>query len=210
MSRFQTDPTTGKTLARNASGATTVEIDSSLGLVGTNGYAANDLPTGWSGGVRTLDVYAGGTLAVGPTTSSATTASGRTFTGAAGLNRNGDMWANNDLVVRGNIYLNNRPTPLNTLLPQYSSRGVDVVVNGSGIGKPNCGTTGGVAKVVVTPAIMTSPISAGGGSFWNANGFIARANDYGSWWGIELSGWPYSVGQNYALAHKYCFFGAGT
>lgn len=38
------------------------KIDQRLGLMG---YDPNDLPSGWGGGLRTLDVYAAGTLATG-------------------------------------------------------------------------------------------------------------------------------------------------
>jgi hypothetical protein len=36
------------------------------GRIGTMGYSPNDLPNGWSGGVRTYDVYASGTIGMGP------------------------------------------------------------------------------------------------------------------------------------------------
>ncbi|EPV8631383.1 shufflon system plasmid conjugative transfer pilus tip adhesin PilV [Enterobacter hormaechei] len=39
-----------------------VKIDQRLGIMG---YDPNDLPAGWGGGLRTLDVYAAGTLATG-------------------------------------------------------------------------------------------------------------------------------------------------
>ncbi|MDR8092972.1 hypothetical protein KPB05_36555, partial [Burkholderia gladioli] len=36
------------------------------GRIATSGYSPTDLPNGWAGGVRTWDVYAGGTVGAGP------------------------------------------------------------------------------------------------------------------------------------------------
>jgi hypothetical protein len=36
------------------------------GLMATNGFNQKDLPGGWAGGIRTIDVYSSGTVAVGP------------------------------------------------------------------------------------------------------------------------------------------------
>lgn len=115
-----------------------------------------------------------------------------------------------NLRVSGNIYLNGRPTPLNTLLPSYASRGAYAVSNGQNIAKPSCGATGGVPKIVVTPAVVTSQIHAGGGVFWSENGFIARATDYGPGWTVTIVGWPTSAAAAYGMAHVYCYFGPGT
>ena len=142
-------------------------------------------------------------------------------TAVGGVNRN--RWVNNayntelmsidqagNLIVSGNIYLNGRPTPLNTLLPSYASRGAYAVTNGQNIAKPSCGATGGVGKIVVTPSVITAQVHAGGGNFWSANGFIARATDYGAGWTVTITGWPGDAAPGYAMAHVYCYFGPGT
>ncbi|HHC4269903.1 TPA: prepilin-type N-terminal cleavage/methylation domain-containing protein [Klebsiella pneumoniae] len=59
------------------------KIDQRLGLMG---YDPNDLPSGWSGGLRTLDVYAAGTVGTG---------SGGTVN--AYMNSSGNIYASNDI-----------------------------------------------------------------------------------------------------------------
>ena len=115
-----------------------------------------------------------------------------------------------DVRFSGDVYINGRPTPLNELLPTYSSRGAHLVSNGYGITKPTCGGTGAVPKIIVTPSIMTSQVYAGGGNFWTDNGFVARASDMGGWWQINLYGWPAQNAQAWGMAHVYCHFVTGT
>lgn len=59
------------------------KIDQRLGLMG---YDPNELPSGWSGGLRTLDVYAAGTVGTG---------SGGTVN--AYMNSSGNIYASNDI-----------------------------------------------------------------------------------------------------------------
>lgn len=61
------------------------KIDQRLGLMG---YDPNDLPSGWGGGLRTLDVYAAGTVGAG---------SGGAVN--AYLNSSGNIYASNDINV---------------------------------------------------------------------------------------------------------------
>ena len=61
------------------------KIDQRLGLMG---YDPNDLPSGWSGGLRTYDVYAAGTVGAG---------SGGAVN--AYLNSSGNIYASNDINV---------------------------------------------------------------------------------------------------------------
>ncbi|WP_434659352.1 shufflon system plasmid conjugative transfer pilus tip adhesin PilV [Klebsiella sp. MISC125] len=65
------------------------KIEQRLGLMG---YDPNDLPTGWGGGLRTLDVYAAGTIAAGHGGST-----------SAYLNSNGDFFASNNVDVGNQI-----------------------------------------------------------------------------------------------------------
>ncbi|EOX5916275.1 TPA: prepilin-type N-terminal cleavage/methylation domain-containing protein [Escherichia coli] len=74
----------------NAANYTTVlqvnrnaKIDQRLGLMG---YDPNELPSGWGGGLRTLDVYAAGTVGTG---------SGGTVN--AYMNSSGNIYASNDI-----------------------------------------------------------------------------------------------------------------
>ncbi len=59
------------------------KIDQRLGLMG---YDPNELPSGWDGGLRTLDVYAAGTVGIG---------SGGTVN--AYMNSSGNIYASNDI-----------------------------------------------------------------------------------------------------------------
>lgn len=244
VTRFQTDPATGSTSANNTAGAATVTMDGTNGRLATNGYSPSDIPAGWGGGVRTLDAYAGGTVAVGPssgTTSSYNSNTGvRTYSGNAGMNNTGAMWANGDLTVKGDIFLGNRRTPLSQLLPSYTSRGAFVIQThnartwcwGAGcylqpINKPDCGNTGGSSKIIVTPSTLTSPVMAvnagatSGISYaWNNTGHEVNVLDYGGYWLVHVGGWPgspyntlgYNTGDSdtWSIAHTYCYFGPGT
>ena len=218
--QFITDPVASTTTLYGPAGNSTVTMDATNGRIGTNGFSPADLPGGWGGGIRTFDLYGSGTLAYGPSSSTTTTFNKRnstvTYNGLAGFTGNGggQMWAAGDLNVGGDIYLNNRKTPLNALLPSYSSRGAFAVANGQTIGFPNCDSTGGIPKIIVTPALVTMPIYAGSsgstGYFYNNNGFVANATNNGSYWTVNISGWAYSPDTAYAMAHVYCYFGPGT
>ncbi|WP_155747074.1 hypothetical protein [Burkholderia territorii] len=70
---YKTDGSRALTGAMNANGndiknVATLATNSvtASGRIATSGYSPTDLPNGWSGGVRTWDVYAGGTIGVGP------------------------------------------------------------------------------------------------------------------------------------------------
>lgn len=219
-SRFTTDPNgIGQTTVRDAAGnavalqnagptgtttaGNTEMADRRVGFFNQQGSTWNEGGTMWMQGNDGQRMY--------------------TETTAVGANGSRQRWINNawsselmsvdqagNLRVSGDIYLNGRPTPLNTLLPSYASRGAYAVSNGQTIAKPSCGATGGTPKIVVTPAVVTSQIHAGGGTFWSENGFIARATDNGWYWTVTIVGWPTSAAPAYGMAHVYCHFGAGT
>lgn len=89
--------TTGQALSVGTdisiAGNSTVGKDMSIkGLIATNGLNARDLPAGWGGGLRTNDVYAGGTIAAG---------TGKQVN--AYLNSAGDIRANRNISVGGMI-----------------------------------------------------------------------------------------------------------
>ncbi|MGF6265351.1 hypothetical protein OKW49_006344 [Paraburkholderia youngii] len=69
------------------------------GRVATNGLDPSDFPAGYAGGVRTWDIYAGGTVGVGA--GAASGPGNQTF--AAGMANNGDMWANGKIDAQGRI-----------------------------------------------------------------------------------------------------------
>ena len=57
--------TLATTTIKNVGDVATNSVTAS-GRIATSGYSPTDLPNGWSGGVRTWDVYAGGSIGVGP------------------------------------------------------------------------------------------------------------------------------------------------
>jgi hypothetical protein len=71
------------------------------GKIATNGLDPNNMPDGWGGGIRTLDIYSSGSIVSGP--------DGKSFN--AGLNSGGGLWgldvtANKSLTVNGNSQVN--------------------------------------------------------------------------------------------------------
>ncbi|HGG0597821.1 TPA: shufflon system plasmid conjugative transfer pilus tip adhesin PilV [Enterobacter roggenkampii] len=72
------------------------KIDQRLGLMG---YDPNELPSGWGGGLRTLDVYAAGTVGTG---------SGGTVN--AYMNSSGDIHADRNITASGNMDVSGRVT----------------------------------------------------------------------------------------------------
>jgi type II secretory pathway pseudopilin PulG len=196
ISRFQNDPVTGNMTINNSIGTQTYNIDSATG---------NDTSAG------SVTTYSAATH----TTNSA---------GQMNIAANGNQplylqpWATNgdvivgggggagNIRVTGDIYLKGSNTPLSIMLPEYSLKGVQVVADGAFIASPNCGATGGVGKVVITPSIVTARIYQGGGWFYGENGFLARATVVAGGWVAQIRGWPAGNGTNYGLAHVYCDF----
>ncbi|PRH40433.1 shufflon system plasmid conjugative transfer pilus tip adhesin PilV [Burkholderia vietnamiensis] len=127
------------------------------GRIATNGLNPDDMPAGWAGGVRTGDVYAGGTIAAGN--------GGAT---PAGMNVNGDMWADrltfntsascswNQITVRDNnqAFVCNRTgqwVPISNLVGNLTTTGQYAgYYNGWGVTPPSCGP-GGSAWFSITP-----------------------------------------------------------
>lgn len=68
--------------------------------VATNGLDPNNLPSGWGGGVRTLDVYASGTIAAGDNSGDI----------RAYINSSGNLYASGSAQVDGNISSSNQIT----------------------------------------------------------------------------------------------------
>jgi prepilin-type N-terminal cleavage/methylation domain-containing protein len=71
------------------------------GNLATNGLSPSDFPSGSGGGLRTWDVDAGGTVGVGVGTAGLPFGNTANAAYAAGMTRNGDMWANGSLAVQG-------------------------------------------------------------------------------------------------------------
>ncbi|HHT8966402.1 TPA: shufflon system plasmid conjugative transfer pilus tip adhesin PilV [Burkholderia cenocepacia] len=127
------------------------------GRIATNGLNPDDLPAGWGGGLRTGDVYAAGTIAAGN--------GGAT---PAGMNVNGDMWADrltfntaatcswNQITVRDNnqAFICNRMggwVPMSNLVGNLTTTGQYAgYYNGWGVTPPACGP-GGNAWFSITP-----------------------------------------------------------
>lgn len=86
---------------------------SAQGKIATNGLNANDMPSGWGGGVRTWDVYAGGTVGVGAGGGAIPLAymnntglvQGQTVNSNGNVNASGTLWSNGGVVTNGNMTL---------------------------------------------------------------------------------------------------------
>lgn len=86
---------------------------SAQGKIATNGLNPNDLPSGWGGGIRTWDVYAGGTVGVGAGGGAMPVAfmnqtglvQGETVNSNGNVNASGTLWSNGGVVTNGNMTL---------------------------------------------------------------------------------------------------------
>lgn len=90
------------------------------GNIATNGENPNDMPPGWGGGVRTWDVYAGGTVAAGPGGGAQPAAymnytgqiSGRQINSSGDVSANGNLFGANGVVTNGNVTLSSDRTSI--------------------------------------------------------------------------------------------------
>lgn len=86
---------------------------SAQGKIATNGLNPNDLPSGWGGGIRTWDVYAGGTVGVGAGGGAMPvafmdqtgTVQGQSVNSTGNVNASGTLWSNGGVVTNGNMTL---------------------------------------------------------------------------------------------------------
>ena len=76
-------------------------------VLGTNGFDPRDLPPGWSGGVRTLDILASGTIAIAKDGRTGRSMTNGVIDAAASMDRTGNIYASNDILASGNIDGNN-------------------------------------------------------------------------------------------------------
>ncbi|MDN7880128.1 hypothetical protein [Burkholderia aenigmatica] len=112
---------------KNAGDIATNSVTAS-GRIATSGYNPADLPNGWSGGVRTWDVYAGGSIGVGPSggaapvayLSSNGTVMGQNVVGqnsvtGAWLHSTGSAQIDGDMYTAGNQTINGSLTARNVI-----------------------------------------------------------------------------------------------
>lgn len=108
QTRAQLRGATGKVETFDTAGAPAVTLDGGApfgGRLATNGLNPNDLPSGWSGGVRSIDVLANGTVGTWDGT-----------TVKSYLNAAGDSFVANNAQVQNVLQLNNVSTE-NTACP---------------------------------------------------------------------------------------------
>ncbi|EED97296.1 shufflon system plasmid conjugative transfer pilus tip adhesin PilV [Burkholderia multivorans] len=160
------------------------------GRVATSGLDPNDLPSGWGGGLRTWDIYAGGTIAAGNGGST-----------PVGMSSAGNMWANtfelnagaqhcgwNQVQIRNNNQMficnaNGDWVPASNLVgnltttAQYSG-----YYNGWGVTPPTCGPGG-------SPWFSITPVTTGV-EFANHNpplsGAVYQMGWNGSQWVLQI------------------------
>ncbi len=186
--------TPGGFYVQNANGTGSADIAQvgnidAQGRIGTNGINPNDLPPGWGGGVRTWDVYAGGTVGAGP---------GNGAPPNAYLNSGGYIGNQNFQVQpNGNVYTNGSVTAnyiqSNGTVQAQTVQAANVITPGTAYGGANqgwgCYPNGAVAaNANGTGQLMTCVNGAwqqaGGGI---SSVYYAYANSF-----VGDSGWIYN------------------
>ena len=78
---------------------------------------------------------------------------------------------------------------LSDMMPNWVHKGTFVMSHGNTITKPTC-NSGGVPRIVVIAQMQSQPEEAyfGAGAH-QASRLVARAYDYGSYWGVEIGDW---------------------
>ncbi|WP_175011493.1 shufflon system plasmid conjugative transfer pilus tip adhesin PilV, partial [Burkholderia lata] len=119
LNRMNTGIDMGGNDVTNAGNVATNTL-TAAGRIATNGRNPNDMPPGWAGGVRTMDVYSDGTVAVGPGGGAQPAAymnytgqiSGRQINSTGDVVASGNLFGANGVITNGNVTLSTDRTSI--------------------------------------------------------------------------------------------------
>ncbi|WP_334043707.1 shufflon system plasmid conjugative transfer pilus tip adhesin PilV [Burkholderia ambifaria] len=142
----------------------------------TNGLNANDMPPTWGGGIRTWDVYAGGTVGVGPgggappvawmaqngivqgqtlnstgdVNAQGTVTGQNNVNAGANVNAGGQIWAGGNISTNGNITLNSWGSAITNPGRMHINTGENLYLQPWSGGSTIVGGGGGSGNLIVT------------------------------------------------------------
>ncbi|MCA8050688.1 shufflon system plasmid conjugative transfer pilus tip adhesin PilV [Burkholderia arboris] len=148
----------------------------------TNGLNANDMPPTWGGGIRTWDVYAGGTVGVGPgggappvawmaqngvvqgqtlnstgdVNAQGTVTAQNNVNAGANVNANGQIWAGGNVSTNGNITLNSSGSAITNPGRMHINSGENLYLQPWSGGRTIVGGGGGSGQLEVSGRLFAN------------------------------------------------------
>ncbi|TES73157.1 shufflon system plasmid conjugative transfer pilus tip adhesin PilV [Burkholderia cepacia] len=160
------------------------------GKIATNGEDPNDMPPGWGGGVRTWDVYAGGTVAAGAGGGAQPAAymnytgqiSGRQINSSGDVSANGNLFGANGVVTNGNVTLSSGGTSITNPGRMHINAGENLYLQPWSGGRTVVGGGGGSGQLEVSGRLYADEyVQVNGwaqqGAGCSPNGLIANSGN---------------------------------
>ncbi|WP_176042899.1 shufflon system plasmid conjugative transfer pilus tip adhesin PilV [Burkholderia stabilis] len=160
------------------------------GKIATNGEDPNDMPPGWGGGVRTWDVYAGGTVAAGAGGGAQPAAymnytgqiSGRQINSSGDVSANGNLFGANGVVTNGNVTLSSGGTSITNPGRMHINAGENLYLQPWSGGRTVVGGGGGSGQLEVSGRLYADEyVQVNGwaqqGAGCGPNGLIANSGN---------------------------------
>lgn len=154
---------------------------SAQGKIATNGLNPNDLPSGWGGGIRTWDVYAGGTVGVGAGGGAMPvafmdqtgTVQGQSVNSTGNVNASGTLWSNGGVVTNGNMTLATSGSQITNPGRMHINVGENLYLQPWSGGSTIVGGGGGSGNLQVTgTTYMYGPTVNQGYTYLNGGGVV--------------------------------------
>lgn len=154
---------------------------SAQGKIATNGLNPNDLPSGWGGGIRTWDVYAGGTVGVGAGGGAMPvafmdqtgTVQGQSVNSTGNVNASGTLWSNGGVVTNGNMTLATSGSQITNPGRMHINVGENLYLQPWSVGSTIVGGGGGSGNLQVTgTTYMYGPTVNQGYTYLNGGGVV--------------------------------------
>lgn len=172
---------------------------SAQGKIATNGLNPNDLPSGWGGGIRTWDVYAGGTVGVGAGGGAMPvafmdqtgTVQGQSVNSTGNVNASGTLWSNGGVVTNGNMTLATSGSQITNPGRMHINVGENLYLQPWSGGSTIVGGGGGSGNLQVTgTTYMYGPTVNQGYTYLNGGGVVNSSLSMAatSWTGWGCSG----------------------
>lgn len=154
---------------------------SAQGKIATNGLNPNDLPSGWGGGIRTWDVYAGRTVGVGAGGGAMPvafmdqtgTVQGQSVNSTGNVNASGTLWSNGGVVTNGNMTLATSGSQITNPGRMHINVGENLYLQPWSGGSTIVGGGGGSGNLQVTgTTYMYGPTVNQGYTYLNGGGVV--------------------------------------